>query len=76
VRAVGPARSAALAAETQVPGVEDGDWVLLDTRWACAVVVCKGGVVVRAAPIYQCFVGQRLVDILRRGASKKYRILG
>lgn len=42
-------------------------WWRLDTRWACGAVVTRGGVVVEAAPIYRCFIGQRLSDVTRRG---------
>ena len=48
------------------------EWWHLDTRWACGAVVTRGGVVVEAAPIYRCFIGQKLSDVTRRG---RYEII-
>lgn len=48
-----------------------GEWVLLDTGWACAVVVvAPNGVIVDAAPILRALIGEKLEDV-----EKRYRVL-
>lgn len=55
------------------PEDDDGDW-LVDTGYACGWVRVDHGVIIRNAPIFWKWRGQRMIDILERYKATRLEV--